>query len=213
VTFLLPDALNDPNDDTEALDLLRRYYGDPFCGPGSAVGAAFDQWDSTGTRAADSDRFTADDLVAVTFLSVEVSAPAARTLLGDRAEEFSKLLAAVGPDRDLANETEPLLDFTSAGWALMTALRTLPKVGPTKASKLFARKRPGFRPIWDRVVSRVTNTVDSQWEPMRIALRADDLALQSRLLRLRQVAELPEEVSALRVLDVIAWREGKDKGL
>ena len=213
MTFLLPDALADPNNDTAALDLLRLYYGKQFCGPGSAVGAAFDLWDSAGTRAEDSDRFTADDLVAVTFLSVEIPAPAALMLLRDRADEFNSLLAAVGPDRDLADETEPLLDFSSPGWALMTTLRTLPEVGPTKASKLFARKRPRLRPIWDTVVSRVTNTVDSQWEPMRIALRADDLALQSRLLLLRQAAGLPEEVSALRVLDAIAWREGKNKGL
>ena len=123
------------------------------------------------------------------------------------------LLTAVGPDRDLVNETEPLLDYKSPGWALMTALRTLPEVGPTKASKLFARKRPRLRPIWDKVVSRVTNSVESQWEPMRVALRAEDEALQSRLVRLREAAGLPDQVSVLRVLDVIAWREGKDKGL
>jgi hypothetical protein len=209
--FKLPDALAD-DDDTAALELLRRYYGVPFCGPDSYGGASFDMWDSTGTRDADVNTFTADDLVAVSFLSVNVSPPAARALLRDRRDDFSALLVALGPDRDLADEAEPLADEW-AGWALMEALRGLNGVGPTTASKLVARKRPRLRPIWDSVVTAVTDTFDKQWEPMRIALRAHDGALNHRLLRIRMSAGLPAEVSTLRVLDVIAWMEGKDKGL
>lgn len=81
----LPQALTE-DDETAALDLLECYYGkgahahhQPF------TGAWFDTWDSTGTRAQDVDRFTADDLVAVTFLSVDISAPAASAARrGDR---------------------------------------------------------------------------------------------------------------------------------
>ncbi|TQC38973.1 hypothetical protein EEB14_59080 [Rhodococcus sp. WS4] len=36
-------------------------------GEGAYVGAHFDSWSSTGDRVGESDRFTADDLVAVTF--------------------------------------------------------------------------------------------------------------------------------------------------
>jgi hypothetical protein len=53
----------------------------------------------------------------------------------------------------------------------------------------------------------------SQWEPLRAALRANEYALHDRLLRLRDRVGLPDVVSALRILDVIAWREGKDLGL
>jgi len=42
------------------------------------------------------------------------------------------------------------------------------------------------------------------WEPLRLALRANDDALHHRLLRLRTAAGLPEQISALRVFDVIA---------
>lgn len=98
------------------------------------------------------------------------------------------------------------------GWKVMSALRTLDGVGPTRASKLLARKRPCLRPIYDDVVSRVTNTVQSQWEPVRVALRADGRALQERLVHLHAEAGLSEQVPALRVLDVVAWMEGKDKG-
>jgi hypothetical protein len=210
VSFQVP-ALLHLDDDERALAALRRYYDPPFGAPNAFTGAAFDSWDSTGTRAENANRFTADDLVAVTFLSVEVSPKAAHALLKSRASEFSNLLEAVGPDRDLANETGRLAD-DGPEWALQAALRELRGVGPTTASKLFARKRPRLRPIYDSVVAAVTNAVEKQWEPMRLALRENDLALHRRLLRLRSEAGLPESVSPLRVLDVIAWLEGKDAG-
>lgn len=213
IAMRLPDALaRDPDDEGNALGLLRRYFGDPFGRHPSAVGAAFDTWDSTGTRSEDVDRFTADDLVAVTFLSVDVPARAARLLLRDRADEFAELLTAVGPDHDLADHAEPM-DSSSALWRLKAALRGMKLgVGRTTASKLIARKRPRLHPIWDTVIAVVTDTPDYQWEPLRTALQADRQALQRRLLALRDSAGLPDQVSALRVLDVIAWMEGKDQG-
>ncbi len=95
----------------------------------------------------------------------------------------------------------------------MRGLRQLPKIGPTRASKLLARKRPRLRPIWDSVVTSVTGTLDRQWEPLRVALRDNDKALHHRLIRIRGAAGLPAEVSALRVFDVVTWMEGKDRGL
>ncbi|MGW3895701.1 DUF6308 family protein [Micromonospora profundi] len=207
MTFRLPNALQQ-SDDAAAIALLKRYYGDPYLGTGCAEGAHFDTW------ATDSDpmRFTADDLIAIKFLSVEAPRTAVRALLRDRSDEFSKLLVDLGPDRDLANEDD-ILDADWAGWPIMDGLRSIPGVGTTIASKLLAQKRPRLRPIWDTVVAAVTDTVSAQWEPLRVALRADDFAAHRRLLRLRDAVQLPGEVSALRILDVIAWREGKDRGL
>lgn len=210
MAMTLPRALQG-SDDSAALQLLDRYYS----GPGHdtpAVGAFFDAWDSTGTREQDLDRFTADDLVAVTFLSVRVGPTAARRLLVDDADRFSQLLRDLGPDRDLVEIDKPLADDWP-GWPLMSALRELPGVGPTLVSKLVARKRPKLRPIWDSVVVQITNTRVAQWEPVRQALRAHDNALHRRLLTLRDRACLGSDVSALRVLDVITWREGKDRGI
>jgi Family of unknown function (DUF6308) len=211
MTFQLPAALATP-DNEPALTLLMRYYGNPLDGPGSAVGAAFDRWDSTSTRAADADRFTADDLVAVTLLSVKAPPAAAKALLDGRANEFAKMLDELGSDRDLVDEPHEQPDDW-AGWQLMNELRSIPGVNTTIASKLLARKRPRLRPIWDTVVAEVTGTKKHQWEPLRVALRADDQALHNRLLRLRDAVGLPDSTSALRVFDVICWREGKDRGL
>jgi len=63
--------------EVEAVAQLRRYYGMQLPARDAYTGSAFDAWDSTGTRAGDTDRFTADDVVAVTFLSVEVPSRAA----------------------------------------------------------------------------------------------------------------------------------------
>ncbi|SCG54778.1 DUF6308 family protein [Micromonospora zamorensis] len=207
MTFRLPDALQ-RSDDAAAIALLKRYYGAPYLGHGCADGAYFDTWST------DSDpmRFTAEDLIAIKFLSIDAPKTAVRALLRDRSDEFSELLETLGPDRDLANEGA-LLDHTWAGWRIMDELRSIPGVGTITASKLLARKRPRLRPIWDSVVAAVTDTVPAQWEPLRAALRANDLALHHRLMRLRDVLQLPEEIGALRILDVIAWREGKDRGL
>jgi hypothetical protein len=189
-TIRLPDALANPSDDAAALRLLARYFGPGFGAPGSYTGAAFDTWDSAGTRASDTNRFTADDLVAVTFLSVDVDARTAYALLHERADEFAALLAALGPDRDLAEEEQPLEDDW-VGWQLQAALRALPGTGTTTATKLLARKRPRLRPIWDSVVASVTGTQRTQWEPLRAALRENDQELHRWLQRLHQVAGLP----------------------
>jgi hypothetical protein len=97
-------------------------------------------------------------------------------------------------------------------WQLWDELRTLRGVDWVIASKLLARKRPRLIPIYDRVVKTVTGGDPNFWVPLCQALREDGKALQRRLLRLHREADLPREVSPLRVFDVIAWMEGKDKG-
>ncbi|MDF3312967.1 DUF6308 family protein [Rhodococcus koreensis] len=43
-----------------------------------------------------------------------------------------------------------------------------------------------------------------------MALWADDGALHHRLLSIRKEAGLPDEISVLRVFDVIAWMDGEE---
>ncbi|MGW5079558.1 DUF6308 family protein [Micromonospora echinospora] len=207
VAFRLPEALDTPNDD-QALGLLASYFGHLDGTGDQFIGATFDGWDSTGTRADDADRFAADDLIAIGFLSVTVPATTARTLLRDRADELAALLAQVGPDRDLADEVDPVTPAWPA-WQLYDALDSILWIGRTTATKLLARKRPRLLPVWDQYIGQVTGCTGEHWEPLRQALRADERALHRRLLRLRDTAGLPRGVSPLRVLDVICWLEGK----
>jgi hypothetical protein len=113
-------------------------------------------------------------------------------------------------DRDLVDEEKELHDEW-LGWALLAALRELPGVGPTTATKLFARKRPRLRPIYESVVAEVAGT-SSQWEPMRQLLRADGAQLHHRLTGTRRQAGIDahaDYISPLRVWDVLAWMQGK----
>lgn len=209
MTFQLPPSLQDDAND-RALAQLRGYYQPAFGAAGFFTGAAFDTWDSTGNQSDEVDRFTADDLVAVTFLSVSVGPRAAHRLLKSEAERFNQLLKAVGPDRDFVDVAPTDIKTDSPAWELERALRELPDVGRTISSKLMARKRPRLVPIYDKVLRRVMGLQKTHWAPLNAALRADDQALHHRLLTLRDEAGLPERLSPLRVLDVIAWRDGKD---
>lgn len=202
----LPQLLDDA-DDHGAIDVLSRYYArGVYAGQAPFTGASFDAWDSSGTRAADSNRFTADDVIAVSLLSVSVPAAAAIELLDARADEFTKLLVDVGDDRDLVDERDPWADDWP-GWLLWKALVSLRGVGPTTASKLFARKRPRLRPIYDSVVAEVTGS-NKIWEPLRAELVSRP-ELHDRLIRLRGEVGLSSDVSPLRIFDVVAWMEGK----
>ncbi len=205
----LPRLLSDA-DDARAMDVLSCYYGLPGHGHREFTGAWFDTWDTSGSRAADANRFTSDDLVAVSCLSVQVPPEAARALLGTRGTRFSDLLERLGPDRDLVQEREPWPDDW-AGWTLWAELDKLPGMGPTTVSKIFARKRPRLRPIYDSVVAQVIGST-RLWEPLRARLQ-DDPGLHPRLVRLRDDLGLSQQVSALRIFDVLAWMEGKGYAL
>lgn len=197
-----------PDNAAQAVKRLQSYFA-PLGPKRGYTGSQFDIWDPSGTTAASANTFTAEDLVAVTFLSVEVPARAAIEILGGRRGDFTQLLQAIGEDRDLVDEAEPL-GRDSAAWQLNSALREFDNVGPTVASKLMARKRPRLIPIYDTVIdSHVLGRSGVQWEPMRQALRAEGGALHERLLKLRAAAGLDERISVLRVFDVLAWMDGK----
>jgi hypothetical protein len=200
VTYRLPTALQD-DDDAKAVEVLQRYFG--RSGGSRFTGSFFDGW----AQPQDPYRFTADDFVAVSFLTVFVPPLAARQVLEQQIDLFSELLHDVGPDRDLVEE-EGSIDPGWPGWRLQTELRKLPDVGRTIASKLCARKRPRLLPIYDLHIGVVTNARKEQWVPLRDALQANGGALHERLLRLHRLADLPPEVSPLRVHDVIAWMQG-----
>lgn len=198
-----------PENRERALRVLSTYFPSAD-GRGGYTGGRWDTFDPSGTRAEQANEITSDDLVALTLLSVDVSGDIAVQLLGPMRATLTRLLHELGPDRDLVEE--PSLDsgtFAPA-WALDRELRAVRGLGATKVSKLMARKRPRLIPVYDRVI-RATLTAGTGvfWRPLHAALQADDGALHHRLIALRDEAGLPAEVSALRVLDVLAWMDGQ----
>lgn len=207
----LPTVLKS-SDDGSAIAMLQRYYGTdgtntPF------GGARFDTWAASSSVGPEANRFTARDLLGLAYLSVDVKWEAVDALLETRAEEFSDLLAAVGPDRDLSDQDAAEMAADDwPGWALQQRLRQLPKVGPTKASKLMAMKRPRLVPVYDNVIVRSLGAQERYWLPLREALttlvhEASSETLDQKLRRLKRDAALPDAVSPIRVFDVIAWME------
>lgn len=170
------------------------------------TGSLFDTWDTTGRRDRDADIVTADDLVAVTFLSVEVTPSAAYQVLQAQRAEVSALLGEIPVDLDFIT-TRNQIGPDWPAWQLEQLLRRIPGIGRTIASKLLARKRPFTVPIYDRVVNQVLGLGDSHWLPLRAAFDDGRLS-RTRLEHLRQQVGLDERVTPLRILDVIAWMDG-----
>lgn len=207
MTLTLPAVLQSDSNEP-AVEVLRTYYGNADGRPQPYTGAAFDFWDPSGSREADRDQFRSDDLVAATFLSVNVPPMASYQLLVEQTATFSELLSTIGPDCDLVDVDEDIDDPEWPGWKLTTAVRALDGVGPTTASKLVARKRPKLRPIWDEVVGNVVGAQENYWAPLRDLLQQEGREVHERLIAIRTEASLPDSVSAIRVFDVLAWMEG-----
>ncbi|GAC1601876.1 MAG: hypothetical protein NVS3B6_12340 [Pseudarthrobacter sp.] len=176
---------------------------------GGFSGGRWDTFDPSGMRSASANTFTADDLVACSLLSAPIGGGAAVGLLQGRRREFGVLLEHIGPDRDFITlDTTEGPDFAPVR-ELYAALRSLPQVGQTRATKLLARKRPRLVPIIDQVIlAAVFNGAPRQWQPLHEEFRADNNALWNLLISLREAAGFGAEVPILRVFDVLAWMDG-----
>ncbi|MFF4651427.1 DUF6308 family protein [Streptomyces sp. NPDC001380] len=174
---------------------------------GRYTGARFERLAVSGCGASVRDRVTAADLVAVQLLGVQVPAEVSIELLeGPLGDELAALLSGIPADLDLAHAAPDVVDGGSAADRAWRLLRDRKGMGETITSKLLARKRPRLLPVIDDVVRCVLGWPKPVfWSPLREELRADGHALEHLLLGLRKSAGLPEEVSALRVFDVVLW--------
>lgn len=177
------------------------------------------RFDDFGREAGDANTITAADLLSLSFLSVDVSGTAALGILEQSGQEITALLQELPTDRDLHDltddEFEQLLGSRSPGQRLWDILRahhlgTAWGMGPTKVSKLLARKRPRLVPIWDELIGGSLGLQDSSdhWRRMRRFLDSD--ALVAHLGDLRDNANLdPAAISLLRIFDVTVWHAAK----
>lgn len=193
---------------------LRCYFGVGLpAGVAPYTGSRFEHLGGGGDRAGVADRVTAEDLVAVQALSVTVPTPVALDLLeGCLGERLSELLREVPAGLDMVEADASHIAPSSPAdraWHLLCDKRD---VGWVIAGKLLARKRPRLLPVYDRVVRCALGRPPSFWLSLHRALREDDGALHRLLLELREAAELPETVSALRVCDVAVWMAHRGAG-
>lgn len=195
--------------ETRAVTNLQRYFEHSADGEYSFTGGAWDTFDPSGTRASSANVFTADDVLSCTLLSTPIDGQATLQLLNSiEGKVFSRLLPSIPTNIDFVHEAWPDIPGYAAANELFEQLKSLPDVGLTRATKLFARKRPRLVPIVDSVIRHyVFSDGRKHWTPLRDAFRADGLALWRRLERLHGKAELHPQVTTLRVFDVLSWMD------
>lgn len=193
----------------DGIDLVRAYYA-----PGQFTGAHFS---SLAVDEDASDVFTPGDLYAVSMLAVPVPPKAGIALLEGQSSEFNEHLGNV-PRAELKDLSEDEfvqhLGPKSPAQKLWDRLRRNDRpddrwgIGPTRASKIMARKRPHLIPIEDSVVDRAINRGhQNSWELWWEALTLDNY-LEERAQRLRDELARPD-LSTLRVLDVLLWMSAR----
>lgn len=200
--ILLPESAD------RAVLLLRRYTG--ALDTPAYSGASFLTIGRAWSHPADVDDVTPADLVALATLSVAVSGSAAIEMLDRQGTMLARLLRDVPADIDLVDADDEMIGAGSTLEKLWTAIRAVGGMGPTRTSKLLARKRPRLVPIYDSVIARQFGLPDSRgfWNRLRESLRAEGGALHAHALELREKAGLAPEISALRVIDIVVWMDG-----
>ncbi|MFE4449862.1 DUF6308 family protein [Streptomyces sp. NPDC056796] len=194
-------------------DLLRQYWSSLPDGSPVYTGARFERVGGGGDRREVVHHFASEDFVAVAMLSVDVPERAILHVLEPaRPGYFNSLLREIPSDTELADATEEHVAHGGPAWTLWTRLCEVHGIGPVGAGKLLARKRPHLLPVYDSVIKRVFERPKRDltfWSDVRTQLRTDQGALVSHLEAVRDLAEIGEDISVLRVLDTAAWLHGR----
>ena len=184
---------------------------------GRYTGSTFDLYGTNEILA-----ITADDVLAVTMLSIQVAqhntagiSPTAVRELDRKSAQIGLLLAELPGDRDLHTLTDA--EFTewlgpgSPGDALYDLVRRRIGFPRVATHKLLARKRPRLLPIRDTVVEGVLGMTKSQlwWRPWWEAVSGDEEIIK-RLGDVRHLAGV-RYLSLLRVADIVLWMNGVSK--
>ncbi|WP_220794317.1 DUF6308 family protein [Nocardioides pelophilus] len=142
-------------------------------------------------------RFTTDDISAASLLDVRFGPIPVRALLG--SPEITRALKAVPDNIPLWKMDDGVFRRANHLWNLVGGIVG---VGPTRTSKLLARKRPALVPIEDSVIRDALLLHDETWRPLAEALQDTRLRRQIVQLRPRNVSKA---ISTLRLLDVAVW--------
>ena len=205
-------------DEDVAVRLVKDYFADdPATGRAEYSGAYFERLGGGGDRPEVAYQITAEDLLAVSMLSVPVVRYYALHVLDYRAREISSLLAQIPVDVALADdEAEHLIVQGGPAWELwelLHAIRPRPqdrnRLAAVAAGKLLARKRPHLLPVYDshvREVLRRPSNDQMWWSDLRCQLIRDDaLVRELEAVRARAGAG---HLSLLRTFDVMCWMFG-----
>lgn len=194
-------------DDPRSVADLAAYF-EPARAPGAAPrysGSRFEFLASGGDRPGTANEITADDLVAVTMLSVDVPGDVALRLLeGDLGADVTRHLEQIPTDVGIGDAAAVELFATHSHARVLWDLLEEPHgMGWVITGKLLARKRPQLVPVYDRVVRCAFGRPDGVWNWLLSMF--EDGRLGEHLRAAQAQAGVSSHVSVLRVLDVIVW--------
>ena len=200
-------------DEDVAVGLVKEYFAEGPDGRARYSGRYFERLGGGGDRPEVANLVTADDLLAVSMLSVPVVRHYALHVLEYRGSEISSLLARIPVDVKLTDDgAGELIARDSPAWELWHLLRGIKprlhrsRLGPVAAGKLLARKRPHLIPVYDSHVKKVLGRPRNDqtwWSDLRCQLVRDDAFVRElESVRARAGAG---HLSLLRTFDVMCW--------
>ena len=176
----------------EAAESIREYLK-----PRAFTGSSFEKIPSP-----DPFSITAEDIVAVSMLSVDIPPRCSEWLLGEGQVTVRHLLEQIPVEADIRNFPS-LTDPDGPAWQLWNQLISFTGMGRTKTSKLLARKRNRLIPIYDSVVSKALGLQrsDNDWALWQ------NFMCETGIRDFRQIANESGalHISDLRVLDIVIW--------
>lgn len=201
-------------DEDYAVGLVREYLSKDSDGRFRYSGAYFERLGGGGDRPGAAFQVTAEDLLAVSMLSVRVIRYYALDVLVYQARQISRLLAKIPVDARLTDDgAGELIAEDGPAWELWQLLhdikpqRERSRLGPVAAGKLLARKRPHLIPIHDSHVREALGRPRNDqawWSDLHCRL-AEDAELE--VVRARAGADAAC-LSLLRVFDIMCWMLG-----
>jgi Family of unknown function (DUF6308) len=200
-------------DEDFATCLVKRYLVTDTAGRARYSGAYFERTGGGGDREDVANRFTAEDLLAVTMLSVRIEGYHALEVLRYQAGKLNDLLSQIPHDIAL-QDPRAAAHIAKGGpaWRLWDAICDIEprpesnRVGAVAAGKLLARKRPRLLPVYDSRIKKVLNRprTDNQWWHDLHDQLINDPGLVQELEAVRNRAGA-SHMSLLRVFDVMCW--------
>lgn len=215
----IPLALRTANSKKAAAESLQHYFLNAGKPNARFEGSWFDRLDGGGSAPSVANTGTGADVAALAFLSVPLKAQSAHGLTVGHGVEIEAMLAAIEADRGLV-DVHP--DEVKPGWPAWDLYRYLidniANIGPTRASKFLARKRPRQVPVRDsQVITLIPSDSDeSLWvllaRRLRNARSWTGPKSHDCLIELRTEAGTGDGISAIRVFDILAWLAGSVEG-
>jgi hypothetical protein len=197
--------------DPQAVEDLRAYYQD---GPSSYPGRWFERIGTPQDQHRDRNRLTADDIVALSALSVRLPVTVSARLLGTYSLEITEFLTDIPAEVDLWNASRAHLGPKSPAFHLFMKFRAMAWNGGERgtawvtAHKLLARKRPRLIPIYDAQVRGLVALGKGAdwWVSLQSAFTPE---IRAHLDRAHKAATLDPATTSLRTLDVILWMRAR----